>query len=229
MGIIKRLINAIRANCNAAIDTIERPEIMLDQQIRIMDEELTKVKADTASVIATQKGLERKIAVCQGEVEKYEGYAKAALEAGNEEDAVKFIDEQLLKEDELADLNESLTIVKANAIKMKTMHNDLAGDISHARDRSDLLKSKLKVAKTQETINRVNDNYCEFIKSSNGFNEIDEKITRRLDEALAYEECLQEMPPSGGQIDELKHKYDNQSRSGIVQERLAQLKASMAV
>ena len=228
MNILKRLFNAIVGIFRKFVDKIEDPEIVLDQQLESMNHDLSKIKANTANVIATKKGLERKISVCKSQIEEYDNYARVALKNGNEEDAIKFIDEQLQKEEDLAELNESLNIVAANAAKIKTMHNDFANNLARATEKSDLIKSKIKVAQTQEIINKINESSAGINDPLSGLKDIDEKIARRLDESLAFEEVLQDMPSDKGGLAELKTKYDNANKTEKCEERLAALKASLA-
>ena len=48
MGIIARFRDIMEANFNALLDRAEDPEKMIDQYLRDLEEDLAKVKAETA-------------------------------------------------------------------------------------------------------------------------------------------------------------------------------------
>ena len=52
MGVIQRFKDIMSANINAMLDKAENPEKMIDQYMRNLENDLGKVKAETASVMA---------------------------------------------------------------------------------------------------------------------------------------------------------------------------------
>ena len=52
MGVIQRFKDIMSANINAMLDKAENPEKMIDQYMRNLEDDLGKVKAETASVMA---------------------------------------------------------------------------------------------------------------------------------------------------------------------------------
>jgi phage shock protein A len=61
MGIIDRFKEIMAANFNALLDKAEDPEKMIDQYMRNLEEDLAKVKSETASVMADEKNAQRKV------------------------------------------------------------------------------------------------------------------------------------------------------------------------
>ena len=53
-GILKRFGDIMSANINSLLDKCEDPEKMIDQYLRDMQDDLGKVKAETASVMAAE-------------------------------------------------------------------------------------------------------------------------------------------------------------------------------
>lgn len=222
MGIIKRFVNMMKANANAKIDEMERPEAMLDQCIRDMKTRLAQVKADTANVLATKIELERKISLRNDEIELLTSYATEAVKAGNDDDARKFLIERDEKQAEIEELNASLTVVSANAAKMRVMHDQLCSDIEKASERSGVLKSKIKVTKTQDSINSTMACCTGAEQTFEQFDSLDERITRKMDEAFALEEINTVTDPDS--VESLKDKYSAKISSDKIEAELAALK-----
>ena len=87
MGVIQRFKDIMSANINAMLDKAENPEKMIDQYMRNLEDDLGKVKAETASVMAEEARAKRAYDEALAEVEKYQKYAKKAVAAGNDNDA----------------------------------------------------------------------------------------------------------------------------------------------
>ncbi len=87
MGVIQRFKDIMSANINAMLDKAENPEKMIDQYMRNLENDLGKVKAETASVMAEEARAKRAYDEALAEVEKYQKYAEKAVAAGNDNDA----------------------------------------------------------------------------------------------------------------------------------------------
>ena len=59
MGVIQRFKDIMSANINAMLDKAENPEKMIDQYMRNLEDDLGKVKAETASVMAEEARAKR--------------------------------------------------------------------------------------------------------------------------------------------------------------------------
>ena len=55
MGILKRFKDIMASNINALLDKAEDPEKMIDQYLRDIQEDLRKVKSETATVMAEEQ------------------------------------------------------------------------------------------------------------------------------------------------------------------------------
>ena len=88
MGILSRFKDIMSANINALLDKVEDPEKMIDQCLRNMNDDLVKVKQETASVMAKEKACKRQVDECQAGIDKMQSYAVKALTAGNEDDVL---------------------------------------------------------------------------------------------------------------------------------------------
>ena len=76
------------------LDKAEDPEKMIDQCLRNLNSDLGKVKSETAAIMAEEQRAKRALDECNGEIEEMQKYAIKALEANNEADARKFLEQK---------------------------------------------------------------------------------------------------------------------------------------
>ena len=226
MGVIQRFKDIMSANINAMLDKAENPEKMIDQYMRNLEDDLGKVKAETASVMAEEARAKRAYDEALAEVEKYQKYAEKAVAAGNDNDARVFLQSKKTAQSKLEGLKLTYDTAAANAQKMRQMHDKLVSDINELNAKRDALKAKLAVAKTQEKMNKMSSKIGNAGSSISDFGKLEAKIDKRLDEANAMAELNQ----TGDSVDELAAKYDAavQTDSGV-EDELAALKASMGL
>lgn len=219
-------------NINAFLDRAEDPEKMIDEYMRDIEADLGKVKAETASVMAAQKRAQRELDEKTEEIAKMQRCAEKALMAGNEGDARAFLAKKSELSASLASLQQNYDLAKANADKMKGMHDKLVKDMSSLQARRAAIKSKMAVAKTQERMNKLGAGAASAGAASAGetmsaFDKMEEKANRMLDEAEALSELN---APKDGGIDDLMSKYDDEGgSSSAVDDELAALKAKMGL
>lgn len=224
MGILTRFKDIMSANVNALLDKAEDPEKMIDQCLRNLNSDLSKVKAETASVMAEEQRAKRMLTECTEEIDKYQAYAIKALQAGNEGDAKKFLEKKAELATKQAELQATYESAKNSADNMKAMHDKLVKDISEMESRRDTIKAKLAAAKTQERINQMTSSVDGANHSMAAFERFEEKANKALDKANAMAEL------NAGPKDDLKDltsKYDTPSSS--VDAELEALKASLNI
>ncbi len=221
MGILARFKDIMSSNINALLDKAENPEKMIDQYMRNLNSDLGKVKAETASVMAEEQRSKRALNECSAEIEKMQSYAVKALEAGNDDDARKFLEKKASLADKEAELQQAYSLAASNAVRMREMHDKLVSDIGELEARRTMIKSKMAVAKTQERLNKIGSSVSGANRSMSAFNRMEEKVERALDEANAMAE-LNAAPKDD--IKDLTSKYDS---TPDVEGELAALKAQI--
>ena len=224
MGILTRFKDIMSANINALLDKAENPEKMIDQCLRNLNEDLGKVKSETASIMAEEARAKRALEECNDEMAKMQNYAIKALEANNESDARKFLEQKASLTNKSAGLLQAYELAHTNATNMKTMHDKLVKDISELESRKDMIKGKLAVAKTQERINKMGSSVDSANNSMASFARFEELANKKLDEANAMAELNNSSPENS--IKDLAAKYDSTSNPDIENE-LAALKSSL--
>ena len=226
MGILDRFTDIIKANINDLLDRAEDPAKMIDQYMRELTDNLAEVKEETAAVMAEESRTKRLVDQNAAEVAKYQGLARRALEAGNEGDARVF----LAKKQELAGRAEGLTVAyegaKANADKMRQMHDKLVADIEELNARKATIKAKAAVAKTQSKVNEMTSAGDRAEGARSAFDRMEAKADEMLDRANAVAE-LSEKPADP--TEELAKKYAAAGAEAAVDDDLARLKKEMGL
>lgn len=221
MGVLTRFKDIMASNINALLDKAEDPEKMIDQCLRNLNSDLGKVKSETATIMAEEQRAKRAYDECAADVEKMQNYAIKALEANNEADAKKFLEEKVKLNDKLESLKQAYDLAAANSVHMREMHDKLVSDISELESRKEMIKGKMAVAKTQERINNMGSSVSDANRSISAFERMEEKANQALDKANAMAE-LNKSADSG--IKDLEAKY---AASSSVDDELAALKASL--
>ncbi len=223
MGIIARFRDIMASNINALLDKAEDPEKMIDQLMRNLADDLAEVKEETAGVIAEEKRAERALEECKKEIAELGSYAAKAVQAGNDNDARKFLTEKASIEGKLAGLTEAYNLAHQNADNMRSMHDKLVNDINELNARKEMIKGKMAVAKTQERINNMIGSTASSANDSiAAFERMEAKADKLLDKAEAMAELNK---GTDAKIEDLKEKYG--AANADIEAELAALKANL--
>ena len=226
MGILQRFKDIMASNINALLDKAEDPEKMIDQTLRNLTKDLAEVKKETAAVMADEQRCKRELDEVNSEIAKMQAYAEKALLAGNEADAMKFLEQKNQLTAKQASLQQTYDVAAANAMKMRQMHDKLVTDINQLDSRRDAIKAKMKVAKTQDRLNKMTNNLSDSASSMAAFDRMEAKANAMLDQSNAMTELNQTTQESG--IDSLAAKYDA-APNAAVQDELAAMKAKLGL
>jgi phage shock protein A len=225
MGILTRFKEIMSSNINAILDKAEDPAKMIDQTLRNLNSDLGKVKSETAAIMAEEQRAKRELDRCKEDIDKMQTYAVRALEANEESDARRFLEEKAKLSKNLAHLEENYNIAKTNSEKMRDMHDKLVVDIAELESRKDVIKGKLNVAKARERMNKmVSSSLSSGSSSIANFQRYEDMANAALDKANAMAELNQTRDENN--INDLIDKYSNTSSSDIDNE-LEALKASL--
>lgn len=223
MGIISRFADIMKANINDLLDRCEDPAKMIDQTLRNLNENLADVKKETAGVMAEETRAKRNLDAATEEVNKWDGYARKALKAGNEGDAREFLVKKNSAVQKQVDAKKVYDLAKGNADKMKAMHDKLCNDIQTLEGKREQIKAKVAVAKTQESINKITAG-TDAAGTMRKFDDIENRVNKRLDAAMAEAE-LNNRPTDTAT--ELTAKYE--SGKAAIDDELEKMKAEMGL
>lgn len=223
-GILQRFKDIMSSNINALLDKAEDPEKMIDQYLRNLQNDLGKVKAETAAVMAEETRTKRQLDECDEEIAKMQSYAEKAVLAGNDSDAKQFLQKKQQLTESRKVYEQAYEQAHKNATQMRQMHDKLTQDIETLNSRRAAIKAKVKMAKAQEHINKVGSSAMGAQSNMDAFDRMEEKANRMLDEANAMSELN---APKTDTVADLAAKYDSQGSSTEVDDELAALKAQL--
>ena len=226
MGMLDRFADIIKANVNDLLDRAEDPAKMVDQYLRDLTESLAEVKEETAGVMAEEARTARMVSENNKEVEKYDGLARRALQAGNEGDARTFLAKKQQLEAQGESLAAAAEAARDNAEKMRAMHDKLVNDIETLRGRREAIKAKVAVAKTQDQVNKVSSAGDSAATAMSAFDRMEAKADEMLDRSNAMTELNAD--PTDPAAD-LERKYAEAGSTAAVDEELAKLKEEMGL
>ncbi len=226
MGILDRFTSIIKANINDLLEKAEDPAKMIDQYLIEMTESLAEVRKETAGVMAEESRTKRLVDENQADIKKYDGLARKALQAGNEDDARAFLAKKQQLEAKGTSLQESYSAAKTNAEKMRQMHDKLVKDINELKSRREAIKAKVAVAKTQEKVNKMASSTGKVEGAIGAFERMEAKADAMLDRANAEAE-LSKTPADP--IADLEKKYSVSASDASVDTELEKLKAEMGL
>lgn len=225
MGIISRFTDIMQANINALLDKCEDPAKMVDQTLRDLNDSLAQVKKETALVMAEEKRNQRIVDDLTAEVTKYDSIARKALMAGNEDDARAMLAQKAEKEAQLTSAQQTLAVAKANADKMRQMHDKLIKDINSLNGKREQIKAQVSMAKAQERVNKATAG-INTQASLDAFSRMEAKAQKMLDSATAEAEL--NISASTNETQDIVDKYTG-SGDSAVDDELAKLKAEMGL
>lgn len=214
MGILSRFKDIMKVNVNALLDKVEDPEKTIDDYMRSLNSDLGKVRAETASVLADERMAKRAWDECRAEIKKLQHYACKSVEAGDDEEARRFLERKVTQAEKLEQLQASYDLASANAASMKQIQDKLASDMGQLEARRAELKGKMAVAKVQQALNSI-------VNKDSVFEALEEKVNRAYDKAMAIAELRAE---SKDNLDALFAQYEKNTSA---EDELAEIKEKM--
>jgi phage shock protein A len=175
--------NITRANVNSYKDQANDPEKAIAEYLRSLNSDLGKVKAETASLLAEERRVKTALDECNSEIKKMQRYADKSVEAGNEDQAQKFLDQQVKLVERLSDLQTAYNLASSKAVSMKQVQDKLIADLAELEHRRIELKGKLAEARLQQGMNSDG-----LSSGQASFKEIEEQMTQAIHEAEALTE-----------------------------------------
>lgn len=230
MGILSRFGDIMRANINDLLTGAENKnaEKLLNQYLRDAREDYAQVKSETASVMAEEAAAKRRLDEVSDQMARYEKYAQAAVQAGNDADALKFLEAKGQLQPKKEDAEAAYQQAQVNSEHMRQMTKKLLDDIREAESKIGELKAKLRIAESKEKMQQLNEKIGG--KSTLGnFDSLADSIQKRIDAADAKEALNAEL--SGDMaMDDLEKKYASAAAgASSAQSELEALKARMGV
>lgn len=216
MSIFGRIGSIFKSNVNSALDSMEDPSKMIDQTLRDLNKDLQDVTTQTAKIMAEKRTLEGEVHEMEASIEKLIDYAQKAVDAGNDEDAKRFLSQKNKIVTQLNSKKSLLETVSKDVDRLRTVQSDLRIKVQELESRKDGIKLKTTHAKAQEKINKLTSNIAGTDISK--FDDYERKIDKQLHTAQA----MHELSNDPDNVSSLMNKYDS---NGSVDDELAMLKA----
>ncbi len=207
MGILSRFGDIMRANINDLLTGAENKnaEKLLNQYLRDAREDYTQVRNETASVMAEEAAAKRRLDEVNDQIFRYEKYAQAAIQSGNDADALKFLEAKGQLQPRKEDAQAAYAQAQVNSEHMRQMTKKLLTDIQEAESKIGELKAKLRIAESKEKMQQLTEKLGG--KSALGnFDSLADSVQKRIDAADAREALNTELSGDMG-ISDLEKKY----------------------
>lgn len=174
MGILSRFNDIMKANIHSLMDRAEDPMKVIEEYMRKANQDLGAVKAETAAVALNERRSKTLLDECNADIRKLQRYAEKSVEAGNESDALKFLEKKAKQVERLGELQSTYEQASKNVECMKQMQDKLVSDIGQLEASYYELKGKLAVAAQS--------------KYNSSFEAMEEKVNFAVDKAAALAE-----------------------------------------
>lgn len=228
MGILARFGDIMRANINDLLTGAENKnaEKLLNQYLRDAREDYAQVRNETASVMAEETAAKRRLDELNDQMARYERYAQAAVQAGNDADALKFLEAKGQLQPKKKDAEAAYAQAQANSERMRQMTQKLLTDIQEAESKIGELKAKLRIAESKEKMQQLTEKIGG--NALGNFDSLAGSIQKRIDAADA-KEALDAEFAGDRELDDLEKKYAGTDGGPSAQSELEVLKARMGM
>jgi len=223
MNIFKRAFRIGQANVNATLDKLEDPVKMIDQILRELDEDVSKVTAAVTTQMAVEKRFERELKEAEEMVEKRALQARAAVEKGEDELAKQALIEKTRYTEKRDMLQKNYDQAKANADKLRRQLSDMKSKVEEMKTQRSSLIAQAQAAKATQKVNETMAGIGNSDNLNATFTRMQEKINQMHDEANA----AQELADEGASLDAKFAELEKSSKEMAIDDELAALKAEL--
>ncbi|MBN1235814.1 MAG: PspA/IM30 family protein [Methanotrichaceae archaeon] len=152
MGFLDRMSTVVQAKMNKIMDKIEDPRETLDLSYEKQLKLLQNVKRGVAEVTTSKKRLELQKAKLQMNLDKLDGQAKEALQAGREDLARKALENKAALQGQSATLDQQIGDLQEQQKKLMDAESRLASKVESFRTKKETIKAQYSAADAQVKI-----------------------------------------------------------------------------
>lgn len=229
MGFLDRMSTVVQAKMNKIMDKIEDPRETLDlsyeKQLRL----LQNVKRGVAEVATSKKRIELQKAKLQMSLEKLNGQAKEALQAGREDLARKALESKAALQVQSETLDQQIADLTDQQAKLMAAESRLASKVESFRTKKETIKAQYSAAEAQvkvtESVTGISE---EMADVGMAVQRAEEKTENMRARSAALDELLETgtlTDYSGG--DDLDREIAKAKASSSVNDMLARMKEEM--
>lgn len=220
MSIFSRIFKIGQAKVNQVVDSMEQPDVMLDQAIRDKEKQLVELKKTVASCIASVHQTEAQMNKELKEKEKWELNAEAALKAGKEELAIKALERAKEHESHAATIQGNLTSQQADVDKLKGDLQAQQNQLAEYKRNRDFIVAQSKFADAKKDIHEAR-------AKATGGKQIDnlmERMKKKAEKSSYEAEALEELSDGGSSLEKEFEGLEGTQATADIQSKLQAMK-----
>lgn len=225
MSIFSRLFKIGQAHTNKALDSLEKPEVMLEQAIRDREAQIADVREKIQKVIASERRQKALLLKQQEEKASWEQKAERALVAGNEDLATKALVRAEEHETNAVSLDTQWQGMRKDVDSLKIALKKMEDDLAELRRNKDILVAQASAAEVKKDIYEAKAK----IGSKNETSNLIARMKAKAENASYEADAAEELANEGG--DSLEKEFEKltagPSASAAVNDKLAALKSRL--
>jgi phage shock protein A len=229
-GLMARLSLIFKAKFSKALDRAENPNETLDYSYEEQLRQLQNVKRGIADVTTAKKRLEMQYASMQQQVDKLDGQARQALQAGHEDLAREALTRKTAVQAQLEAIMQQGQQLEAQQAKLVEGEKTLSAKIEAFRSQKEVIKAQYSAAEAQVRIGEAATGIGEHMADVGmAVQRAKDKTEQMQARASAIDELtaagsLEDFTSSGDDID---RQLAQISQGGQVDDELAKMKAEL--
>ncbi len=228
MSIFSRIFKIGQASVNKAVESFEKPELMLDQAIRDKAEQIREAKKSIQACIATERKTKALLEKEKSEKFSWEQKAEAALKAGREDLAGKALERATEHEQKAAGLEANWSSQHEAVADLKKDIFKMDDELAEYTRNKDFILAQSKAADAKKSIYEAK---ARISKSSNSADDLMARLKAKTERSTYEADAAKELADSfegGGDSLEKEFGELGTGQSSIdVQNKLAALKAKL--
>ena len=187
---MKRFFRWLKAFFHSKMDSLEDPEVMLDQARRDMQEALVQNREKAVQAITQKNRLQQMLDQSEAKSVQFEAQASTALQQGNRELARQFLREKAANDTVLATLRQTLSqaVETVEAVKSAIKRQD--SEVRKKTAEALALKAQWKQAQIQTSISKALEGLTFEAEYEGSFASARDRIQEKQAEAAARGEML---------------------------------------
>src|SRR5918911_2497386 len=229
-GLMGRATTIVKAKISNLLNRAENPAETLDYSYEEQLRQLQNVKRGIADVATAKKRLELQYTSMQQQVEKLDGQAKAAIQAGREDLAREALTRKAAVQSQLEGIMQQGQQLEAQQQKLIEGERTLQAKVESFRTQKEVIKAQYSAAEAQvrisEAASGIGDNMADVGRAI-------ERAKDKTQQMQARANAIEELTSAGaltdltGTGDDIDRQLQQISQSGQVDDELAKLKAEI--
>ncbi|MBF0196136.1 MAG: PspA/IM30 family protein [Planctomycetes bacterium] len=225
MSIFSRLFKIGQAKANAVVDSLENPELMLDQAIKDKEKSIGELRESVARCIATEKLTRKQL---DGELKSradWEAKAEGALKSGREDLAVKALNRASEHEAKSVTLQTNWESQKKGVDQLKVDLQKQQDQLAEYKRNRNFIVAQSQFAEAKKSIHSVRSKMNSGAKSADN---LMERMKAKAEQSSAEADAAAELASEGSSLENEFKEMENSGMSADIEAKLAAMKSKMA-